>query len=85
MVYTKGAAEIMLGLCDKSLQEDGSTRELAKSDRDHILSLFRNDGTRYLSALLQNNSLSSRASILQPHKKLTSVLCPSSEYPGVIK
>lgn len=45
-VFTKGAAEIMLPLCDKSLRPDGSVQRLEEAERQQILTSLQKDGNR---------------------------------------
>ena len=45
-IYTKGAAEIMLGLCTNVLREDGSSAALEDEEKQRLLHAFERDGRR---------------------------------------
>jgi hypothetical protein len=45
-VYTKGAAELVLGLCNTRLSEDSSVVPLTKRESRDLLTSFSDDGHR---------------------------------------
>ena len=52
LVLTKGAAEIVLPLCSRQLQPDGSSRKLSPEDAQAIMSYLDVDSNRYLGLRL---------------------------------
>lgn len=47
-VFTKGAAEIVLSMCDNQLLPDGSVAPMLEEDKQRLLASFGKDGRRYV-------------------------------------
>ena len=45
-VFTKGAAEIVLSMCDNQLLPDGSVAPMPEEDKQRLLATFGRDGRR---------------------------------------
>ncbi len=51
-VFTKGAAEVVLSMCDNQLLPDGSVAPMSDEDKQQLLATFGKDGRRYVLCVL---------------------------------